>query len=342
MGHPTSNTSYFFHRMSSEDQETPKQKPKMPWYQDVDGFRLPGMFSADAYRSALTYKPRPDDLFIVTYPKCGTTWVQNIVACIFKDGRPFASAMEFFTETPFLEMTGKAAGEKLKRPGAIKFHLPFHLTPWSPESKYIFVARNPKDCCVSLYHHTEGLPGYKFVGGEFDDFFEIFINGEVDFGDYFDTTLSWYEHKNDPNVLFITYEEIKKDARNSILRIAEFIGPQHKEKLVKNEKILDDVVFHSSFGFMKEHLNRQLDELSNMPKDMIRNNPDVPAGLRAMLLADSFQMKKDDNAGVTFVRKGVVGDWRNYLSPMQNARLERKFRQRFAGTELLNIWKDDM
>ncbi|GFX99625.1 sulfotransferase 1C2 [Trichonephila clavipes] len=215
--------------MSANQEETKtNSKQNLPYYQDVDNFRIPGFFSAEAYKSALSYKPRPDDLFIVTYPKCGTTWVQNIVACIFRDGKPFHSALEFFMETPFLEMTGAKIAESMKRPGAIKLHLPHHLTPWSPDSKYIFVARNPKDCCVSFYHHTERTPGYRFQGGEFDDYFELFINGEVDFGDYFDTLLSWYEHRNDPNVLFITYEQLKKDPRTYILKIAEFLGNQYK------------------------------------------------------------------------------------------------------------------
>ncbi|KAF8768065.1 Sulfotransferase 1C2 like protein [Argiope bruennichi] len=318
------------------------QKPKIPWYQDVDGFRIPGMFSVEAYKSALAYKPRPDDLFIITYPKCGTTWVQNIVACIFREGKPFGSALEFFTETPFLEMTGAEVAEKMKRPGAIKLHLPFHLTPWSSEAKYIFVARNPKDCCVSFYHHTESMPGYCFEDGDFDDYFELFINGEVDFGDYFDTTLSWWDHRNDPNVLFITYEQLKKDTINNVLKIADFIGPEYKEKLEKNEKMLQDVIHHSSFNFMKEHLNKHLTEMSKIPKEMIRNNPDIPAGMREMLLGDKFEMMKKDATGMTFVRKGIVGDWRNHFSPSQNARLEKKFRERFAGTGLLDLWKDDM
>ncbi|GFY72392.1 sulfotransferase 1C2 [Trichonephila inaurata madagascariensis] len=327
--------------MSASQEDTSKaQKPKIPFYQDVDGFRIPGLFSAETYKSALGYKPRPDDLFIVTYPKCGTTWVQNIVACIFRDGKPFQSAMEFFTETPFLELTGAQAAENMKRPGAIKFHLPYHMTPQSPDAKYIFVARNPKDCCVSFYHHTEGIPGYIFEGGEFDDFFELFINGEVDFGDYFDTLLSWYEHRNDPNVLFITYEQLQKDTKNNVLKIAEFLGPQYKDKLVKDEKILNDVILHSSFKFMKEHLNKHLQELDKIPKEVIINNPEVPAGIRKLFESDFKMAKKDSQT--TFVRKGIVGDWRNYFSPTQNARLEKKFRERTTGTDLQTMWKDDM
>ena len=40
-------------------------------------------------------------------------------------------------------------------------------------------------------------------------FFECFVAGEVDFGDYFDNLTSWYVHKDDQNILFLTYESIK-------------------------------------------------------------------------------------------------------------------------------------
>lgn len=135
---------FLFQKMSAERNDDSKVERRVPFYQIVDGFRLPGFFRPEAYQSTVAYKPRPDDLFIVTYPKCGTTWVQNIVACIYKNGKPFESAIEFLTQTPFLEMVGAEAAETMRRPGALKVHLPFHLTPWSPEAKYLFVARNPK------------------------------------------------------------------------------------------------------------------------------------------------------------------------------------------------------
>ncbi|GBO18307.1 hypothetical protein AVEN_9216-1, partial [Araneus ventricosus] len=74
------------------------QKPKIPWYQDVDGFRITGFLSVDTYKSALAYKPRPDDIFIVAYPKCGTHWIQNILGCIFREGTAFNSTLELFSE----------------------------------------------------------------------------------------------------------------------------------------------------------------------------------------------------------------------------------------------------
>lgn len=82
-------------------------KKVSPFYQDGGcGFNICGQFSLEAFKSALNYKPRPDDLFIVTYPKCGTTWTQNIVGIIYREGKPFTSALEFLSNTPFLEMAG--------------------------------------------------------------------------------------------------------------------------------------------------------------------------------------------------------------------------------------------
>ncbi|GFT11873.1 sulfotransferase 1C2 [Nephila pilipes] len=296
--------------MSSNNQDESKldQELKIPFCQDVNGFRIPGTFTVESYKSALAYKPRPDDLFIVTYPKCGTTWVQSIIACILRSGKPFETALEFFLGNPFLELMGGAAAETMKRPDSIKIHLPFHLTPWSSKAKYIFVARNPKDCCVSFFHHTLSMPGYRFQG-EFDDFFELFINGEVDFGDYFDTLLSWYEHRNDPNVLFITYEQLKTDIKTCVLKIAEFIDIQHKEILEKDEKILDDVILHSSLSFMKEHLSKLLVELGAViasNPELVANNPDIPIGLKKAMLSGNFELSKKDAKKIGIVRKGKL------------------------------------
>lgn len=72
------------------------------------------------------------------------------------------------------------------------------------------------------------MPGYRFKNGKFDDFFELFMEGEVDFGDYFDCLMSWYEHRNDQNVLFLTYEQLKKDTKEYVLKIAKFMGDKYQ------------------------------------------------------------------------------------------------------------------
>ncbi len=66
--------------------------------------------------------------------------------------------------------------------------------PVKTPTKFICVARNPKDVAVSYYYHTLGFEMYEY-DGDWNDFFERFISGEVGDGDWFDHVLGWWKHK---------------------------------------------------------------------------------------------------------------------------------------------------
>ncbi|GBO29082.1 hypothetical protein AVEN_184009-1, partial [Araneus ventricosus] len=114
------------------------------------------------------------------------------------------------------------------------------------------------------------------------------------------------------------------------------------EKLEKDPKLLQDVIRHSSFNFMDEHLNKHVNDMLNLPKEQIRNNPDIPSGLKTLLLWKPVDIPKPTDSPFKLVRKGIIGDWRNYFSPTQSARMDQKLKEKFAGTGLLDLWKDEM
>lgn len=92
-------------------------------YRIQDGLHISNIFHEPVVKEALAYKPKPGDVFIVSFPKCGTTWMQHIVYAIFSDGIPPKDMEEFMQRTPFLEVIGARAMESLIRPSAIKAHL---------------------------------------------------------------------------------------------------------------------------------------------------------------------------------------------------------------------------
>ncbi|GIX71494.1 sulfotransferase 1C2 [Caerostris extrusa] len=307
----------------------------MPPSNIVDGFRMPHVFSEESFRSATQYKPRPDDVFLITYPKCGTTWAQQIIGLIFKQDELHNLKGKLFGEDPFLELRGAKSAETMARPGVIKTHLPFNLAPWSDEAKYIHIARNPKDCCVSFYHHNMSH-GFN---GSFDQFFEMFLSGKINFGDYFDHLLSWFEHRNDPNVLFLTYEDMKKDPANSILKIASFIDEEkYGEPLKKDFEKLNKILEYSSFQYMKEAANNRK---VKSKEDKTLNSEACQASAHTSE-KENHGPKHVKSVMSRLVRKGVVGDWRNHFSEEQNERLNQKFAEKTKGTDLENIWMNYM
>ncbi|CAF1439962.1 unnamed protein product [Rotaria sordida] len=56
--------------------------PKM---EIIEGIPVPDIWDAETFRSALNYKAQPDDIFLVAYPKSGTTWMQVILYTLMND-----------------------------------------------------------------------------------------------------------------------------------------------------------------------------------------------------------------------------------------------------------------
>ncbi len=281
---------------------------RRPRYVSHDGFLMPMGFPVEGFESGLRYRPAPDDVFVASYPKCGTTWTQYLLYLLLHGGEPLASDGKLEHASPHLEEVGREAVAALPSPRLIKTHLPRRLTPWHPRARYVYVARNPFDCAVSFYHHTRGfVRHYDFAEGTFDEFFECFLAGEVDFGDYFANLLPWHAERREANVLFVLYEELHRDLRAAALRIGTFVGGAAAEAC-SDDRVLARVLEAASFA--------------SMSRDQSRWSSARPAGMPP------------------FLRKGTVGDWRSTFSPRQTARLLARFDAATAGGDAAGLWPD--
>lgn len=227
---------------------------------------------------------------------------QHIVYLILNDGKPISAEQRLDQEFPHLEEVGREFVEKRAAVSAgfrlIKTHLPYDTTPQNSKAKYIFVIRNAKDTVVSFFHHTRGfVKHYNFADGTFDTYFRLFVEGRVDFGSYFDCVRSWLDHKDDDNILCVTYESLRSNPREGVLKIAEFLDAKvYPERLLaNNEEILNKVLEHSSLKSMQQDPRRWCSE---RPKE---HTP--------------------------FIRKGNMGGWDELLTPIQIEILDSKMRE---------------
>lgn len=223
---------------------------------------------------------------------------------------------------PFLERAGSEAAERLPSPRTLNVHFPYEYTPYNAGAKYVYVARNPRDTCVSYYHFTrEGMGGSSYVDASFDEYFELFANGEVPYGDYFDHVLTWYERRFDENVLFLTYEDMLADPANAVLRVARFIS----DDFIDYEKIL------------RENDNALLKRV--VENTTFRNMKDMPVVIRSATSSSCGDASLDTGVRVNFFRKGVVGDWMNHFNAEQVRRLDERMHEKVGGTGIEHLWQ---
>ncbi|KAG8230727.1 hypothetical protein J437_LFUL010829 [Ladona fulva] len=292
------------------------------------GYVLPKHY-CDFERRIREFEVRDDDIVVASYPKTGTTWTQEMVWCI-GNNLDFEKAMATVLPVrfPFLELTtlfefrsaeNEAEEDSLKAflkdsvkftaemesPRYIKTHLPWELLPdqmKSKQTKIIYVARNPKDTCVSYYHHSRLIEGYR---GNLEDFVELFLQDTVSYSSYWEHLLSYWEHREDPNVLFIKYEDMKKDLPPVVKKVVQFMG---KKEL--NEEELSKLCSHLSFESMKNNLSVNYEYVIDQDK-------------AASLPEESRH----------FMRKGKVNGWKEEISEGLARRFDEWTESHLSGTD---------
>lgn len=223
----------------------------------------------------------PSDIFIASYPKCGTTWTQAIVWWIINVQKILSNGGKIDTLVPptlenlkgshhrFVDLFGVNDLDKIPKPRVLVTHLPFDLVPKSSpgdqkmnqRAKYIHVIRDPKDAVISFFYMIKGM--YNVPDSDIGAFIDHFINGNTLYCDYFDTVRSYWDQRNDPNMLVLFYENILIDPRKEIIRIAEFLsdGNVNYDIILKSSpSIVDKIISETSFKSMKDSHDRSINE----------------------------------------------------------------------------------
>ncbi|XP_028845713.1 sulfotransferase 6B1-like [Denticeps clupeoides] len=191
---------------------------------------------------------RPDDVMLVAYPKCGFNWmvavIRKIISAATGQGREDS-------KPPLIEFFGPEQLQHFAQAPSPRF-IGTHMHPdnipssfTKKKTKILVIFRNPKDTAVSYYHFSNKNPVLPSAES-WDMFYKDFIAGEVAWGSYFDHVLAWEKKMDDPNVLIITYEELKQDLSKGVQRVSDFFG------FNLGEDTVNSIADRSTFRAMKE------------------------------------------------------------------------------------------
>jgi hypothetical protein len=205
------------------------------------------------------YRPRTGDVFACAWFKSGTTWLLQIATQIaFRGDADFDDlhrVVPWPDCPPMLTRHIVPLGDESPRTRSptglrvIKTHLGFESVPYSTDARYIALVRDPKDACVSAYRFL----GSMLLGPlapKVKTWVDCFLDEDFNVVSWAAHLNSYWQQRARANLLFLTYEEMKRDSPSAVRRIAEFMGVN----LSPSE--LAEVVRRASFGYMKEHEQR--------------------------------------------------------------------------------------
>lgn len=124
------------------------------------------------------------------------------------------------------------------------------------------------------------------LNATFEETAEFFCKGKMPLGSLLDHYLQFWEMRNEPNILFLKYEELRSNTKDTIKLISNFL-----------EKPLTD---------------KQVNEVEDfLALNKMKDNP----GMNMEMFTANCKRNGRNNGGLPFIGNGKIDGWKNLMTP---------------------------
>jgi hypothetical protein len=198
-----------------------------------------------------SYQPTKHDVLVCTYPKSGTNWMLQLAFQI-----AFRGQGEFDNVHQYMPWPDALAPVEAKLEDTtiaerspfelriIKTHLWGEHLPYTPDARYICILRDPKDVLVSSYFFVRDVALGPLMPSV-ETWYETFLSDAFFLGSWTDNLYHYWKMHHQPNVMVITFEQMKADLMGIVRQTAAFLD------VPLTEAELQTVYEKSTFQYMK-------------------------------------------------------------------------------------------
>jgi hypothetical protein len=181
---------------------------------------------------------KDSDIYVVSYPRSGTTLMQMILYQMTTDGdmdfKHIYDVSPWSRFSAFFNRPMPSVGERR----IIKTHDPYESFEHVKKGKFVFLIRDCLDVIPSIYQQTL-------------DYVDPSVNFELlserNMKRWFDYNISWEENKSQLDILYVNYEDLVNQKEEVISILSKFINTEIDELTM--ERVLE----RTSLDFMKKH-----------------------------------------------------------------------------------------
>ena len=243
---------------------------------------------------------KPQDMFLASYPRSGSTWLRFILFEILTD-----KDVGFQNIEERLPEVMRHRGVPPVLPGGgrlVKTHERYR----EDYKKAVLLVRDIRDVLLSCWaSYVEHGMASIIADGDFDGFLLNFLEGRaLAVGSWQEHLRSWLDSPlaKSGNLMVVRYEDLRGNPEEVVRQVLQFLGVSRDLKIIRNA-------------------------IENNTLQQMRAKEDRAkrAGERPALLARYRGIQEDGR----FVRKGAIGGWRSKLTDAQV-----KIVQQYAGNAL--------